>query len=188
MAPAAQRNGDRGGVGHAGNGAGGYGVAHGTAAPEVGEGNAHRGHRLKQGAHHGVRAGVPSGGGDGHGLALHGLRFKQADGFDNPVVDVEAVHGVIALAEQIARDFGDLAGRGAQQHDIRLAGHGFQIRKTGVFRNAAQIVRILSKGFFPANDAHAGETGLDFQRFDGVTSDIAQTHNGSFYWHFGLPV
>ena len=31
MAPAAQRNGDRGGVGHAGNGAGGYGVAHGRA-------------------------------------------------------------------------------------------------------------------------------------------------------------
>ena len=49
-------------------------------------------------------------------------------------------------------------------------------------------MHILSKGFFPANDAHAGEIRLDFQRFDGVAPDIAQTHNGGFYWHFGLQI
>ncbi len=95
-------------------------------------------------------------------------------------MDVEAVHGIVALAEQIARHFGNLAGRRAQEQDVRLPGNGFEISEAGVFGHATQIMRGRAQRFLTAHDAHAGKIRRGFQRFNGITSDIAQTDDGSF--------
>ena len=139
MATATHGDGDGHGIGHALDGAGSHGMAHGTATAEVGEGGAAGHHGFEQGAQHGVRAGVPAGGRDADAVTGLGGGIQTGHGGGDLGVDVEAVHRVDSHCQIFFRVFLNAAGRCAEDGHF----HSFQLFDIFDYCIVCQLFRLV---------------------------------------------
>ena len=158
----AERDGHRERILDAGYGLGGHGMAHTAARTEVGVGDALGGQRQQQGAHHRVGARIPAGGNDADRLVLLGDGGETLAQVKNLPVDVEAVHGGDALAQQLLRERRHLTGGRAERSHV-----GVQcVQVVVVMVNASQLHIV------------GGQNGL----FYGLAY-VAITYDGDFRLH-----
>ena len=186
MTAAPHGDGDGHGIGHALDGAGGHGMAHGTATAEVGEGGAAGHHGFEQGTQHGVRAGVPAGGGDADAVAGPGGGIQTRHGGGDLGVDIEAVYTIVTLLQKRFRRVRDAARRPAQGDDVRAALGSFQAGQIGEFGQAAQGLALRTQGFGTTDHAEALAIRSGKGRFHHTGTDIAETVDGKgklFHMH-----